>query len=139
MNKNCISRVLLLTLFVRVRRSNGKVRPVVVEGKGRNACRIPVELAQPFLVGAVPNIHFTVATPACKRAVLWIERNCIDWVDRVLPVWTVALISVAFEGVLPLLRIQRRIHPLYRHSAVNRREHVTIASRGKCNAPCLKF
>ena len=75
-----ILRVADVTLFLHVGGGDGEHGAVVIEGKGGDTGRVPVELAQALLVERVPDVHEAVrATWAKGRVKVKLKRFRMCW------------------------------------------------------------
>ena len=80
-----------------------------------------MELAQPLLVEAVPDVDVTVRAAGGERVVLTVEA---DGVHRVDVLHAGLLDTVTLEGVFLLLYLWAGVEVLHGNSAFNRAEHV---------------
>mmetsp|Transcript_58149 Transcript_58149/g.92374 ORF Transcript_58149/g.92374 Transcript_58149/m.92374 type:complete len:227 (+) Transcript_58149:223-903(+) len=109
-----------------IRRSDSNQRSSVIKIQRSNRSVIGRKLADPFLIGTIPDIDHSVSASSSKRFPYRMKRDRIHWKDRLC---AAALIrhAMALKRIFLSLYFRRRIKILDSHSALNRRHDILLA------------
>ena len=91
---------LLVVILIHIAAGDSEDRPVSVEGEACDGGGEPVELAEPLLVVAVPDVDEAVTAPGGEGVVLPMEGDRVDWVNVLN---AILLETVTLERVFLLL------------------------------------